>query len=163
MALRKCKDCGKEISKRADSCPHCGAPIRKTSLFTWIVTIIIGLVIIGAITEDSTTLTTSDREQSESKAKLEIQSFNCNTEHGYHSIVGEVKNVSPSKIDNVMAVGVFVTRSGEVVKTQNTLIEYNPIMPGQISPFKVLTTANPQITNCKLSFKNMFGGEILSK
>lgn len=28
--LIRCKDCGKEVSKSADKCPHCGAPIKKT-------------------------------------------------------------------------------------------------------------------------------------
>lgn len=28
--LRKCPDCEKEISRKAESCPHCGCPIEKT-------------------------------------------------------------------------------------------------------------------------------------
>ena len=28
MALINCKECGKEVSDQAASCPHCGAPIR---------------------------------------------------------------------------------------------------------------------------------------
>lgn len=28
--FRKCPDCGKEISRKAESCPHCGCPIEKT-------------------------------------------------------------------------------------------------------------------------------------
>lgn len=28
--LRKCPDCDKEISRKAESCPHCGCPIEKT-------------------------------------------------------------------------------------------------------------------------------------
>jgi len=31
MALIKCYECGKEISDKATSCPHCGAPIDKTT------------------------------------------------------------------------------------------------------------------------------------
>ena len=31
MALTKCKECKKEISEKAKSCPHCGAPIKKIS------------------------------------------------------------------------------------------------------------------------------------
>jgi len=27
--LMICKDCGKEISKRALKCPHCGRPVRR--------------------------------------------------------------------------------------------------------------------------------------
>ncbi len=29
MALRKCKECGKEVSSKAKECPNCGAPVRK--------------------------------------------------------------------------------------------------------------------------------------
>ena len=29
MALRKCKECGKEISSKAGACPNCGAPVKK--------------------------------------------------------------------------------------------------------------------------------------
>lgn len=29
MALIKCKECGNQISKAAESCPHCGAPNKK--------------------------------------------------------------------------------------------------------------------------------------
>lgn len=28
--FRKCPDCGREISRKAESCPHCGCPIEKT-------------------------------------------------------------------------------------------------------------------------------------
>ncbi len=28
MALQKCEECGKEISSKAHSCPHCGYPIK---------------------------------------------------------------------------------------------------------------------------------------
>ena len=31
MALIKCPECGKEISDRAVSCPHCGYPIKSLS------------------------------------------------------------------------------------------------------------------------------------
>ena len=29
MALKKCKECGKEVSSKAKNCPNCGAPIKK--------------------------------------------------------------------------------------------------------------------------------------
>jgi len=48
MALTKCKECGEEISKKAEKCPKCGAPQKKkTSLFTWLVTIIVVLWAVG--------------------------------------------------------------------------------------------------------------------
>ena len=54
MALIKCKECGKDISDQAASCPNCGAPTaktipkkeQKTSPITWAaaIAIIVGLV-----------------------------------------------------------------------------------------------------------------------
>lgn len=42
MALTKCKECGEQISTKADACPKCGAkPPKKTSGFTWFVLILI--------------------------------------------------------------------------------------------------------------------------
>ncbi|MBT5305463.1 MAG: zinc-ribbon domain-containing protein [Candidatus Scalindua sp.] len=37
MALIACKECGRMISKRAKTCPQCGARNRYTSRLTWIV------------------------------------------------------------------------------------------------------------------------------
>ena len=31
MALKKCKECGKEVSTKAKECPGCGAPIKQSS------------------------------------------------------------------------------------------------------------------------------------
>lgn len=30
--LINCKDCGKEISKKAKTCPHCGAKVKKKKI-----------------------------------------------------------------------------------------------------------------------------------
>lgn len=43
MSLMKCKECGKQISDKAKACPSCGYVPRRTSLFTWIVTIILAI------------------------------------------------------------------------------------------------------------------------
>lgn len=55
MALIKCKECGKEISTQAASCPHCGA-VRfvpktkaKTSGCTWLVLVVLGVPVLIAI------------------------------------------------------------------------------------------------------------------
>ncbi len=49
MALRKCKDCGGDVSKKAETCPHCGAPLRKkkggSQVAGCLVLIIIGVVL----------------------------------------------------------------------------------------------------------------------
>lgn len=49
MALVKCKECGKEISKDAEVCPNCGRKLNHSNLFLRIVGIIFILGIIGNI------------------------------------------------------------------------------------------------------------------
>lgn len=46
MALVKCKECGKEVSNKADKCPSCGAKMpKKTSPITWIALIAVLFVV----------------------------------------------------------------------------------------------------------------------
>ena len=53
MALKKCKECGKEISSKAPNCPNCGAPVKKqksrVGCLGTIVIAFVGLMIIGYI------------------------------------------------------------------------------------------------------------------
>jgi hypothetical protein len=69
MAIRACRECGKDVSTEAVNCPHCGAPNpvgtpsaptsaedtlptpRKSYRWHWPVIAIIGLVIVCAVTE----------------------------------------------------------------------------------------------------------------
>lgn len=61
MALTDCKECDHEISKKAETCPHCGAPQkRKTNLFTWVIVIVLSFWLFAVLTDnDSTTRTAS--------------------------------------------------------------------------------------------------------
>jgi uncharacterized protein (UPF0212 family) len=47
--LIKCITCSAEIAKNAKVCPHCGAKIKRTSTFTWLVLIFILIAIGNAI------------------------------------------------------------------------------------------------------------------
>ncbi len=58
MALRKCKECGNNVSSKAKSCPSCGAPTKKaTSAAVGCVAIILalafGIVCAGLLNVDS--------------------------------------------------------------------------------------------------------------
>jgi len=49
MALVKCRECGKERSTKAEACPHCGAKVKHTSTFTWVVGGIFALIVVSCI------------------------------------------------------------------------------------------------------------------
>lgn len=50
MALQKCRECQTLISTTADKCPSCGAkPKKKTSMFTWLVALVMVVIIYNSI------------------------------------------------------------------------------------------------------------------
>lgn len=50
MALIKCSECKKDVSTKAEKCPHCGAPVKaKTCGCAVIVAVVFGLGIVGSL------------------------------------------------------------------------------------------------------------------
>lgn len=163
--MAKCKTCGHDISKKAKTCPSCGEknPAKKTSAGGVLLLILLGLFIIGSLNSPSgqnSNASSNTPASASNLPELALISWRCTEEYGYIGVEGEVKNISSKKMDNVTAIGSFRTKSGELVKSSDALIEYNPIMPGQTSPFKTMTTTNPEIKGCGVSFKYLMGGAI---
>ena len=91
---------------------------------------------------------------------LRLLGHGCRQEYGYQICEGEVRNVSSERLENVMVEVRFKDRTGSFIKSEDALISYQPLMPGQTSPFKVGTSANPMIWHYTIGFKQMFGGEL---
>lgn len=81
-------------------------------------------------------------------------------DHGYAILEGQVKNVSDHALKNVEAVGTFYDSGGNFITSSDALIAYNPILPGQTSPFKVMETENPAMKKAGVEFKALMGGTI---
>lgn len=74
MALTACKECGKEISTKAEVCPHCGAkPKKKTSMFTWIVAGFIGFAALGALLSEPSEKSSASRSAPKTKSPEELR------------------------------------------------------------------------------------------
>ena len=80
--------------------------------------------------------------------------------YGYHTVEGQVKNLTGANLENVMAVVTWYTSDDEFVTTDDALIEYNPVMSGQVSPFEVMSQSNPAMSRFSVEFKTLFGGTI---
>lgn len=61
---------------------------------------------------------------------------------------------------SVEAVVTWKASDDSFVTSSSTLVEYNPILPGQVSPFSVLTRYNPSMATCWIEFKQLLGGTI---
>ena len=87
---------------------------------------------------------------------LVVNSWNCTTERDsdYVTIRGEVKNASDSSIKGLWIVVTLRTADGTFVTSDDGLPEYQTILPGQTSPFRLLIGHNPAVRTADLSFKN---------
>ena len=140
--------------------------------YMWIVYVLVGIIVLsvnsakdkaqqiaqnGGVIPGATDVAAQDQE------KLELVSYTCGREYGFFKITGAVKNISGASLKNVEAVGSIYTDDGTFVKSDNAIVEYNPILPGQTSPFTVMSTDNPAASKCQIEFKELFGGTIPTK
>lgn len=117
MAMKKCKECGNDVSTQAESCPKCGAVLKKkTGCLGYIgagILILFVLGVIGSLMNESTT------SSSKPEAGLKIPSLgkqivtfdeyqkiqNGMSYSGVVSIIGaEGEEMSRNKIDGVPGV-----------------------------------------------------------
>ena len=80
--------------------------------------------------------------------------------YGFHTVEGQVQNLTDSNLENVMAVVTWYTDDDQFITSDETLIEYNPILPDQTSPFEVMSRSNPAMSRYRVEFKTMFGGTL---
>jgi hypothetical protein len=71
-----------------------------------------------------------------------------------------VRNISDQPLRNVTAVATWMDNNGQFITSDNALIDYNPILPDQTSPFKTMSTTNPAMQRYRVEFKELMGGPI---
>jgi hypothetical protein len=173
-----CPNCGVPIAQQAPAPPPATAPPQKrnTSCLAGGCLVLLVLFLIGVISSEMKgPSTSSSSSSSESQStytppspappegpKLALlSSSGIESETGsYYYIQGQVKNISSEPLKSVMAVGTWLDDSGGFIKSDDALIDYNPILPGQTSPFKVISTGNPRMSKYRVEFKTLFGGTL---
>ena len=100
------------------------------------------------------------RQRIKASSILELLNWHWSSEHGYVTAEGQVKNISGRKLERVEALVTWYDKSGDMITSDSSLIEYNPILPGQTSPFKVMERYNPAMKKASIEFKFMWGNKI---
>lgn len=60
------------------------------------------------------------------------------TSPGHCTVVGRVKNISDAPIDNIRVIAYIKDAGGKTLATDRGLVEYSPLAPGQVSPFRAI-------------------------
>lgn len=95
-----------------------------------------------------------------SATQLELQAMRFTINHGFAYVEGQVKNVSGESLKNVMAVATFTDKDDGFITSDQALIEYNPILSEQVSPYRVVARANPAMAAVRVEFKQLGGGTL---
>ena len=80
--------------------------------------------------------------------------------YGFHTVEGQVTNLTGRNLENVMAVVTWLTDDDQFITADEALIDFNPVLPGQTSPFEVMSSTNPAMSKYRVEFKTLFGGTL---
>ena len=186
--MRTCQFCAEEIQDAAVVCKHChreiagaaAAPaIRKgMSLGMKALSVVGGLMAIGVLgnmlspapaaptTSSSTTAPTDSPAPPPPVApqdRLALLASRGYERSGYYIVEGQVTNLTDAPIRNVTAVSTWFTKDEQFITTDEALVDYNPLMPGQTSSFKTMSRENPQMSKFTVEFKQLMGGSIATR
>lgn len=92
--------------------------------------------------------------------KLKLLAMNGVIEYGFLTVQGQVANTTNERLEHIQAVVSHFDSDGNFISSDSALIEYDPLMPGQTSPFRVGTRHNPAMKSYRIEFKYILGGAI---
>jgi hypothetical protein len=92
---------------------------------------------------------------------LALQSSSCTRDRfGYMSCEGFVQNISSRPLDGVMTVVIWYDANNVPQSEDTSFVDYQPILPGQSSPWSTFGRANPALNSFRVQFKEFAGGTI---
>ena len=62
-----------------------------------------------------------------------------------------------------MAVAFFYDANDQFITTDDAIIDYNPLLSEQVSPFTVMTRWNPAMKRARVEFKELMGPRLLHR
>ncbi len=98
---------------------------------------------------------------------LALEAVACtNDGYGFNKCEGSVKNLTGAPVSDIEAVIEWFTAqdpASPIVSSDEALIDFNPVLPGQTSPFSTIGRYNPELRWFRVVFKQLGGGTVLTR
>ena len=98
--------------------------------------------------------------QARAISDLELLAFHWSARGSYVTAEGRIKNISGRRLEGIQAVVEWEDGKGNFITSGSAVIEFNPLMPDQTSPFKVIERYNPEMVRALVNFKLIFGEKL---
>lgn len=138
MALKKCRECGSEVSTKAKACPHCGAvkPVSRNSLLVMVIAVALLVWFIGDKAGDRRSTYSVTPPQPSPKAvaiaKVSLEDWGWR-KGGFDNIMvidGTIKNSSPHNIKDFTLQCSHFSNSGTRIDSNERVI-YESVAAGK--------------------------------
>lgn len=149
MAMKKCKECGADISSSAKVCPKCGKKLKgsKSKIIIGIIIIFVGIGVIASSPENVNT--SNEFKNTISQEKFTLLSDRM-TEDGIGStyIEGEIKNNTNKQYSYVQVSFNLYDSKGNQLGT--ALANINNLDPNATWKYKAIGLTTEKVTSYKL-------------
>jgi hypothetical protein len=122
------------------------------------ISVLLTLIALAALGCGTTGHQTNNGPPRSAGPQLRLLSKSSIVKFGYVTVEGEVQNISGERIWDVQAVATHYGGDGQFIKSEVALIENDPLLPDQISPYKVMTLHDQAMTTFTVAFKRSTGG-----
>lgn len=151
-----CRYCQREVVARLDPLPK-DAPVKKSNAGRWVLLFLLGACVLGWMLKDVPppgravkSFVQSQRDTGDQIELLASRGFQSSD--SYKRVEGQVKNLTSDAFRSVTAVVSWFDKDDRFISSDSALVDYRPLLPGQVSPFSVLVASNPEMKSFRVEF-----------